>query len=477
MTRPRRAGAAIAAAISVALALAPGPPALADAITKVKGKILDNHGKPLDKVAVTFDAVEIKKRVGPLRTNKQGEFFIAVLDISVAHKWKVTPELQGYKVVKVSYEIVNSAKEVVGKQDLLVGAKQELPDLQFVLVGDDGRNVVNFVLAKDAEFTAALQEERKKREGAAAATAAGSASPGTEAPAAAAPGTPGAAPAAGAPPAAAPAAAPQPPPGGKEMLEKAKQLSDAGRQPEAIEIFRAYLAKDPNYPNAYYYLGKSLFETDDLRGAEQAFKKGLELMKEMKGAHYYLGNIALKDERPADAIPEYQKEIELTPDWDPVYVNLGQAYAQLGKDEDALAAFEKAAALNSTKPEPLMQMAAIYEKRRDAARTPDERKAAAAKGEATYERIKAIDPKNAAILFYNVGGRAKNENRTKDAVLAFRKSVEIDPGYAPAHKELAYALVATQDFRGAIMHFEEYLKLSPQAPDAKDIRQTIAALK
>src|SRR6266571_2820075 len=468
MTRPRRAGLAIAAAISVALA--PGPPALADAITRVKGKIVDNHGKPLEKVTLNFEAVEIKKRVGPLRTNKQGEFFIAVLDISVAHKWKVIPELPGYKVVKVSYDIVNSSKEAVGKQDLLVGSKQELPDVQFVLVGDEGHNTINFVMAKDAEFTAALQEERKKREGAAAETAAGSASPGAAAPAAAAPGTPGAVPA----PAAAPAAAPQPPAGGKEMLEKAKQLSDAGRQPEAIEIFRAYLAKDPNYPNAYYYLGKSLFETDDLRGAEQAFHKGLELMKEMKGAHYYLGNIALKDERPADAIPEYQKEIELTPDWDPVYVNLGQAYAKLGKDDDALAAFEKAAALNSTKPEPLMQMAAIYEKQRDAAKTPDERKAAAAKSEATYERIKAIDPKNAAILFYNVGGRAKNENRTKDAVLAFRKSVEIDPGYAPAHKELAYALVATQDFRGAIMHFEEYLKLSPQAPDAKDIRQTIA---
>ncbi|HEX9427898.1 MAG TPA: tetratricopeptide repeat protein, partial [Candidatus Polarisedimenticolia bacterium] len=268
------------------------------------------------------------------------------------------------------------------------------------------------------------------------------------------------------------------PAGGKEMLEQAKKLTDAGRHQEAVELYRAYIAKDPNgNPAVYYYLGKSLFESDDLRGADQAFRKGLELSQNMKGAHFYLGNIALKDERPAEAIPEFEKELALSPDSDSVYYNLGKAYEQSGNDAKALETLEKAATLNTTKPEPLMQMAAIYEKQRDAAQTPPDKSAAAAKAGAVYDRIKAIDPKNAAILFFNVGAKAKNENRMKEAVQAFQKSVEIDPTYASGHRELGYALIGTQDFAGAIKQFQEYLKLTPAAPDAKDIQKTIAAIK
>ncbi len=469
MTQRVRVVLSCALGLAMAVALAPARPAWADAITRVKGAVVDNHGKPLVKVTLYFEAVEIKKRVGPLRTGKDGAFVIATLDISVAKKWKLIPQLEGYKTVKVSYEVIDSEESERGKGDVLLNSKQEYPDLSFALVGTEGRNIVNFVMAKEAEFNAALTEERKKKEGSAGTAPTGAAAaPGSPAPQGAA--------AAVVPVAAVPVVAP--PPGGKETLEQAKKLTDAGRHQEAVELYRSYVAKDPNgNPAVYYYMGKSLFESDDLRGAEQSFRKGLQLKQDMKGAHFYLGNIALKDDRPAEAILEFEKELAFSPDSDSVYFNLGKAYEQSGNDAKALEMLEKAAVLNTTKPEPLMQMAAIHEKQRDAAATPQEKSAAAAQAGAVYDRIKAIDPKNAAILFFNVGAKAKNENRMKDAAQAFQKSVEIDPTYAPAHREFGYALVGTQDFAGAIRQFQEYLKLSPSAPDAKDIQQTIAALK
>jgi tetratricopeptide (TPR) repeat protein len=94
-----------------------------------------------------------------------------------------------------------------------------------------------------------------------------------------------------------------------------------------------------------------------------------------------------------------------------------------------------------------------------------------------YQKVAAIDPRNAAILFYNIGVKAWNENRGKDATKAYQKAVEIDPNYAQAHRELARALMATQDFKGALAHFQEYLKLEPKAPDAKEIQDNIALLK
>ena len=102
----------------------------AEGITKVKGHVADNLGKPLANVAITFDAMDIKKTVGGLRTNKQGDFFIATLDVSIAKKWKVIPKLDGYKVVSVAYEIVDSESQDRGKGDQILGSKQEFPEMQ-----------------------------------------------------------------------------------------------------------------------------------------------------------------------------------------------------------------------------------------------------------------------------------------------------------------------------------------------------------
>lgn len=137
--------------------------AFAEGITKVKGRVVDNLGKPMANVPLSFEAVDIKKTVPGVRTNGKGEFFIATLDITIAKKWKVIPKLDGYKTVSISYEIVDSESQNRGKDDRILGSKQEFPEIQFVLIGDAGRNVVNFVLAKDADFVAATQAEQKKR--------------------------------------------------------------------------------------------------------------------------------------------------------------------------------------------------------------------------------------------------------------------------------------------------------------------------
>jgi len=420
----------------------------AEGITKVKGHVADNLGKPLANVAITFEAVDIKKTVGGLRTNKQGDFFIATLDVSIAKKWKVTPKLDGYKVVSVAYEIVDSESQDRGKGDQVLGSKQEFPEMQFALIGDAGRNVVNFVMAKDADFVAATQAEQKKRR-----DAAGGGTPTADAAA----------------PAAAPAApaAPKISTEGAQQLTQAKQLADAGNHAQAITIYQAYLAKDPkDNPAVYYYLGKSLFQTGDDAGATASFKKGLELDPKMKGAHFFLGNIGLKEDDATTAVAEYEQELKLSPESDTVLYNLGQAYFKAGDTDKAIAALDHAATVNPTKPEIFMLMGTVYDAKGDKVMA-----------DQMYQKVAAIDPRNAAILFFNTGVKSWNENRPKEAVVAYRKATEIDPNYAQAHRELARALMAQQDFAGALQHFQEYLKINPKAPDAKEIQESIALLK
>jgi tetratricopeptide (TPR) repeat protein len=449
----------IAAFFALAAAAAPLKPAQADAITRVRGTIKDIHGSPLPKVKVYFEAADIKRRVGPVTTSKEGVFVIATLDISVAKKWRVIPELQGYKTVKIHYEIVDSYKEEHGNDDHIPGSKQEYPELTFVLVGDAGRNIVDFVVAKEAEFLAAVQAEKKKREGETSAAS-------TSAPAGTTPAGPGAA-AGGIPGAPEASGAQAAPAVSAETLTRAKQLADAGRHQEAVDLYRGYLTKDPSgNPAVYYYLGKSLFEAGDDAAAEQAFRKASELKPDMKYAHFFLGNIHLRGERFKEAAEEYEQETALAPDNDRVWFQLGQAYARAGEDDKALAALEKASAIDPSKSDPYMEMAAIFEKRKDRQ-----------KADEVYQKVIALDPKNAATSFFNIGVHAWNENRDREAVQAFRKSLEVDPTYAVAHRELARTLTRMQDFEGAVKHYEQYLSLNPKAPDAKEIRDMIVALK
>src|SRR2546425_2193717 len=148
-----------AAAVAMEVAVAPFHPVHAEGITRGGGVVTDTQGKPLPKVKINFDAVDVKKKVGPVSTNKDGKFFIAALDISVAKKWKVIADLPGYKTVKVHYEIIDSEKQDRGSGDVILGTKQEFPDLQFALPGDAGRNLVNFIMAKEADFPKLRSEE------------------------------------------------------------------------------------------------------------------------------------------------------------------------------------------------------------------------------------------------------------------------------------------------------------------------------
>ena len=427
----------------------------AEGQARVYGTLTDNNGKPLVKVKVFFEAVDIEKRVGPVKTNKKGKFYMTTLDITVAKKWRVVPDLPGYKTVKVSYEIVDSQRNERGKDVLLLGSKQEFPALPFALVGDEGRNVVDMMLAKDADFIQVVRDERRKRSG------------GTDEAAKAATevaSTPEVKPA---------------PKGSKSVLKQAKSHADAGRHAEAIPLYQQFLAKDPSgNPPAYYYLGKSLVKEGRDTEAEQAFRKGLELKPDMKGAHFFLGDMYLREERYTEAVAELEAEREMNPDSDTVLLSLGVALLNDGRSDEALAVLEQAALINPAKSDPSMYMASIYEKRAgDAGSDSVSRQEHMEKAEEMYQRVVAIDPRNASISFYNIGVRSWNQNRNREAAQAFKKAIEIDPTYADAHRELARALMGVQDFKGAVEHFEEYLKLNPQAADAGEIKSNINLLK
>lgn len=68
--------------------------------------------------------------------------------------------------------------------------------------------------------------------------------------------------------------------------------------------------------------------------------------------------------------------------------------------------------------------------------------------------------------------------RSDRAVEEYRKAIVINPSHLYAHRNLAVVLAFDLGYKEqAVKEFEEYLRLSPNAPDAYQIREEIARLK
>ena len=129
-------GVLIAAAVAMGIMAGSVGEARADAITKVSGIVTDEKGNPVAKVPIYFEAVDIKKTIGPVKTNKRGKYVISTLDRSVAKKWRVAPRMKGYKTVKIQFVIIDSTGTELLNGENIIGTKQEHPDFQLALVGN-----------------------------------------------------------------------------------------------------------------------------------------------------------------------------------------------------------------------------------------------------------------------------------------------------------------------------------------------------
>ena len=455
MRRTVRAGAALLGA--GLLALATGGRLYATDTTKVNGTVTDVTGKPLEKVEVWFENAKIQgKRVGPVKTNKKGKYIYPYLDVGIEPEWRVVPKLPGYLVLKVNWKLIDSQRNDRGSNEAILNTKQEIPSLHPVLVGDSGVNEVNFVMVKEEEFNNALRQAVAAKQG-------GSANGGVAPPGGnSAPATPGT------------SAAPAPPPeptAPTHSVTEAVDLIKAGKNEEAIPILKEFLEKNPNNAPVQFTLGKALVNTKQFDQAVPALQKALAIKPDQQGAHFFLGIAYSQMGQDADALKEFEAEIPLSPAQDAAYSNAAAICEKQGNQDKALEYYKKAVEIAPNRAELHASLAGIYEKKGNQPVVVEAKggtsdlgtKIISVSPSGVIERAEQMSPKY-------FGAIAKNNDRNEEAVKAFQKAVELDPGYALAHRELGYALVKQGDFKGAVTHFNKYLELVPKAPDAGEIR-------
>jgi tetratricopeptide (TPR) repeat protein len=109
-----------------------------------------------------------------------------------------------------------------------------------------------------------------------------------------------------------------------------------GKQPEAIDAFRAALSMQADYGDAIIGLARAYADSGNEKEAEKTYAEAIALRPSLWIGHNHLGVFHLVRGRYDEAVKAFNAALTLTPDNIRVLNNLGAAYHQMGRHEDAL---------------------------------------------------------------------------------------------------------------------------------------------
>lgn len=202
-------------------------------------------------------------------------------------------------------------------------------------------------------------------------------------------------------------------------------------------------------------------------GGGQMSKEDVELRKLTTD-----GIAALNSQQWDAALPLFQQALTMRPDCFPCQLGVGESYRGKADYENAEVAMKKAMEMKPDAPEPYRVLRDIYNNQKkfdDAANMAAE---AAKRTLATPggTGANAADLYNQAVTFWNA-------NKYAEAKTALTEALAADPNHAEAHFLLGTANLNGGELKGALEHFEAYLKVAPTGPKAKEAEMFVTQLK
>jgi len=121
-----------------------------------------------------------------------------------------------------------------------------------------------------------------------------------------------------------------------ELYLKASQLDeDPATMDGAEQLYRRAVELDPWLTIAYTNLGNIRFRRQDAEGAETLYRKALEIDPRQPEAQYNLGYLTLERGEAEQSIPLFVGALEADPKFADAYFNLAMAYEQSGQADKA----------------------------------------------------------------------------------------------------------------------------------------------
>jgi len=270
------------------------------------------------------------------------------------------------------------------------------------------------------------------------------------------------------------------------LLDRFTSADRAANIPEFVKLPGNAIAEIREQfldPYSFLRAGMANENTGDHKGAERAYRRGLEIAPEDPDLRNALGWTLFQEGRSAEAVAEYERALAANPNHAKAHNNLALALVDLGRLEEAASHFER-----SLEIEP---KAEIYSDLGFTLARLGNSEAA----RADYQKALELDPKcasahyNLAVTFVQEGkfGEAEShyrqalaakptaethnglgyalarQGRTDEAVAEFRKAIDVDPKFTPAYNNLAETLAQQGKLEEAQHYYERSLAQKPSA--------------
>ncbi len=246
------------------------------------------------------------------------------------------------------------------------------------------------------------------------------------------------------------------------MLHTAGDLYSRGRRDEAIDAFRAVIARKPDTADAYRYLAFALWQSGRASEAIATLETALARGLTQRDIRVKLGIYLAEAGAAARAIPLLEG---MSDDDSEVLNALGIAYGQSGRMADALRMFQQALRIDSTSGLSHQNIATLHL-----------RSGNLAAAEAAFTRALAIDASLAG-AHTGLGVVLAQRNRLPEALNAWRKAVSLDPSEFNALFNLTMELFDTGQIAEARKYGEQFVATAPPqlfGPDIEQVRQRLA---
>jgi protein O-GlcNAc transferase len=222
----------------------------------------------------------------------------------------------------------------------------------------------------------------------------------------------------------------------------------AGRLPQAAEIYRRVLSLQPRNADALHLLGLLTHQQGNHQAGLDLINRALAIRQ---APEFYLNAAEVLGalDRPTDAIDSLLKALRLNPNLPEAHNNLASLYSSAGRLKDAESEFITALRLRPNYDQAMTNLGNLLDKQGDSIQATE-----------LHRRAIQLNPNNAAALS-NLGNLLQKAGQLDEAERLLRKAVAVRPDLSQAHNNLAGTLLDRGSLQEAIAEYEHTLALRP----------------
>ncbi|MCC6677385.1 MAG: tetratricopeptide repeat protein [Phycisphaerales bacterium] len=232
----------------------------------------------------------------------------------------------------------------------------------------------------------------------------------------------------------------------EDSIDRAKVLKEQGLAQQALVEFERAIESNPRLTVAYLGAGDIYRERGDYNAAESRYAKAAEIEPSNFDAQYLHGLTLQLLERVTESIRAYLRALSIRPDDFNANLNLATAYLQVNEPTQALPYAQRAVRIDSQSAAARTNLGAVYS-------------ALSRHDEAIVEYQQAAElTELSAPLLLNLADSLQKVGRYAEAVNTLKQLIRTEPS-ANAYERLGAALFRSKEYDEALVNFRKAVEI------------------